>query len=62
MRALKIITGHVIHNPAYTYKFQLKTTKNIFRVSPWSDNAKSTHRVRKNLMSLMSDFMINESK
>ena len=20
------ITGHVIHNPAYTYKFQLKTT------------------------------------
>ena len=27
MRALKIITGHVIYNPAYTYKFQLKTTK-----------------------------------
>ena len=26
MRALKIITGHVIYNPAYTYKFQLKTT------------------------------------
>ena len=22
----KIITGHVINNPAYTYKFQLKTT------------------------------------
>ena len=21
-----IITGHVIYNPAYTYKFQLKTT------------------------------------
>ena len=28
MRALKFITGHVIYNiTAYTYKFQLKTTK-----------------------------------
>ena len=26
MRVLQIITGHVIYNPAYTYKFQLKTT------------------------------------
>ena len=26
MRAIKFITGHVIYNPAYTYKFQLKTT------------------------------------
>ena len=26
MRALKFMTGHVIYNPAYTYKFQLKTT------------------------------------
>ena len=26
MRALDIITGYVIYNPAYTYKFQLKTT------------------------------------
>ena len=26
MRALEFITGHVIDNPAYTYKFQLKTT------------------------------------
>ena len=26
MRALEIITGHVIYNPAYIYKFQLKTT------------------------------------
>jgi hypothetical protein len=23
---LKLITGHVIYNPAYTYKLQLKTT------------------------------------
>ena len=26
MRALESITGHVICNLAYTYKFQLKTT------------------------------------
>ena len=26
MRALKFVTDHVIYNPAYTYKFQLKTT------------------------------------
>ena len=26
MRAFKFITGHVIYNPAYTYKFQMKTT------------------------------------
>ena len=26
MRALEFITGHVIYNPAHTYKFQLKTT------------------------------------
>ena len=27
MRLLEIVTGHVIYNPAYTYKFQLKTTQ-----------------------------------
>ena len=27
MRALEFITGHVIYNPAYAYKFQLKPTK-----------------------------------
>ena len=26
----QIITGHVIYNPAYTYKFQLKTTQKDF--------------------------------
>ena len=26
MRTLQFITGHVIYNPAYAYKFQLKTT------------------------------------
>ena len=29
MRALEFITGHVIYNPAYTYKCQLKTTKGL---------------------------------
>ena len=27
MKALKIITDHVIYNPAYAYKFQQKTTR-----------------------------------
>ena len=31
MRALEFITGHVIYNPAYTYKFQLKTTNDILQ-------------------------------
>ena len=26
MGAHEFITGHLINNPAYTYKFQLKTT------------------------------------
>ena len=25
-KSTQFITGHVIYNPAYTYKFQLKTT------------------------------------
>ena len=29
MRALEFITGHVIYNSAYTYKFQLKTTLGV---------------------------------
>ena len=33
MRALEFITGHLIYNPAYTYKFQLKTTKAILKTS-----------------------------
>ena len=32
MRALEFITGHVIYNPAYTYKFQLKTTEDTFEL------------------------------
>ena len=32
MNALEFITGHVIYNLAYTYKFQLKTTLNSYPV------------------------------
>ena len=28
-QSTQIITGHVIYNPAYTYKFQLKTTHDM---------------------------------
>ena len=38
MRALEFITGHVIYNPAYTYKFQLKTTMYGFQ-----SDLKTTH-------------------
>ena len=31
MRALKFITGHVIYNLAYTFKFQLKTTLAVIK-------------------------------
>ena len=42
MRALEFITGHVIFNPAYTYKFQLKTTNMLdllefLRENNWLD-------------------------
>ena len=30
MRAVEIITDHVIYNLAYSYKFQLKTTIYIY--------------------------------
>ena len=32
-RRTRFITGHVIYNPAYTYKFQLKTTL-VFYLQP----------------------------
>ena len=34
MRALEFITGHVIYNPAYIYKFQLKTTFSLLKLAP----------------------------
>ena len=34
MRALEFITGHVIYNLAYTYKFQLKTTQVVIDTNP----------------------------
>ena len=53
MRALEFITGHLIYNPAYTYKFQLKTTiissmifdgiimSKVLFLSPWNPCLKS---------------------
>ena len=38
MRAREPKTGHVIYNPAYTYKFQLKTTKDIAGIAKCSSN------------------------
>ena len=33
----EFITGHVIYNPVYTYKFQLKNTTYIFSLTSKSD-------------------------
>ena len=49
MRALESITGHVIYNPAYTYKFQLKTTyidKLISKPEPKPNTSKSKLIIR----------------
>ena len=46
MSALKLITGHVIYSPAYTYKFQLKTNTvwEVTKREVWMD-AKSRNDV-----------------
>ena len=55
MRALKFITGHVIYNPAYTYKFQLKTTIDILQSVKTGGNLKpTTYRGMKLGMSLLT--------
>ena len=55
MRALEIITGHVNHNPAYTYKFQLKTTIDILQSVKAGGNLKpTTYRGMKLGMSLLT--------
>ena len=46
----RIITGHVIYNPAYTYKFQLKTT-NVAKwppsaTTPWTLTLLAIHSFR----------------
>ena len=38
----QIIAGHVIYNPSYTYKFQLKTTKIQSEVKIKSQKSKTT--------------------
>ena len=36
MRELEFITGHVIYNSAYTYKFHLKNTKKVSSTAWWA--------------------------
>ena len=38
MRPLKFIKGHVTYNPAYTYKFHLKTTQDCWIWTLWHAN------------------------
>ena len=52
MRALEFIAGHVIYNPAYTYKFQQKTTlkwlENCVEIFyKWSDYLLPSHKFAK---------------
>ena len=42
IRAIKIITGHVIYNPAYAYKFKLKTT-----IEEWKKEINETDNATK---------------
>ena len=44
MRALEFVTGHVIYNPAYTYKFQLKTTLDFIEAFLCRKSAASSFR------------------
>ena len=50
MRAFKFIVVHVIYNPAYTYKFQLKTTQVGTTVPPSNSNSQENgiHQIGKN--------------
>ena len=64
MRALKIITGHVIYNPAYTYKFKLKTTYDMM-ILIWyiwqrlSEIWKKCHvHISKNMMKIIGFFLL----
>ena len=54
MRALEIITGHVIYNPTYTYKFQLKTTIDSVFVSG-SYKVQKGSKTHKNVMVFIND-------
>ena len=47
-----ILTGHVIYNPAYTYKFKLKTTK---------DTTNHTIKMTLNENSVVADLMAQMS-
>ena len=48
MRVLKSITGHVIYNPAYTYKLQLeKTTLDEYTYNQHVPREKAKNRLEK---------------
>ena len=63
MRELEFITGHVTYNPAYTYKFQLKTTKEKMNYIEAQEKALKKmhieHNLRKEeLMNTLRDFQV----
>ena len=63
MQALKFITGRVIYNPAYTYKFQLKTTKESCKENRFAnlndEEIRSMKRgIYKNLLTISVAFML----
>ena len=47
MRALEFKTGHVIYNLAYTYKFQLKTTKDCMMFEFTENTCRISKQVQK---------------
>ena len=57
MRALEIITGHVIYNLAYTYKFQLKTTLATLQSHRWMEFSKMADNMKE-----LSHSMLTQSK
>ena len=51
----QIITGHVIYNLAYTYKFQLKTTSDIWTSLEQAHLADVVHSLKEGLETKMSE-------
>jgi hypothetical protein len=50
MRAVKFTTGHVIYNPAYTYKYQLNTAQTPAPIFPTAmHGCKYLYKLMKNI-------------
>ena len=58
MRALEIITGHLIYNPAYTYNFQLKTPK-VLSIEPMAKTIDSLGQLQN--MKNMKIYLVKNS-